>query len=372
VRRVIGNDIPLVASLDLHANVTPQMMQHADALIAYRTYPHIDMAQTGRRAAQHLDLLLTSGQRFAKAFRQMPFLIPISWQCTDIEPCRSIYGRLASLENSSVPTLSFTPGFPAADFPDCGPAVFAYGQTQADADAAADAIASLVISHESDFDGRTYTPDEGVRYAMDIASRARKPVVIADTQDNPGAGGNSDTTGMLRALIRNRAHNAAIGVIFDPDAAALAHEAGRGATVRVALGGKSGIPGDAPFEASFLVEQLSDGRFAALGPYSRGTEMNLGPSACLRVDGVRIVLASRKAQLADQAMYRYVGIEPTQQSILVNKSSVHFRADFAPIAEEIIICAAPGPMPVDTANLPWTRLRPGMRIRPNGPAFPAS
>src|SRR5437588_2014475 len=110
-------------------------------------------------------------------------------------------------------------------------------------------------------------------------------------------------------------------------------------------------------------------RFTAPGPYFGGSRMNLGPSACLRIGDVRIVLASRKAQLADQAMYRFVGIEPTEQPILVNKSSVHFRADFEPIAEKIIICAAPGAMPADTAKLPWTRLRTGVRIKPNGAPF---
>jgi microcystin degradation protein MlrC len=369
VRQVIGNDLPLVASLDLHANVTPQMVEQADALIAYRTYPHIDMADTGRAAARHLALLLRSNQRFAKAFRQLPFLIPISWQCTNDEPCRSIYQKLAALQSDAVPTLSFAPGFPAADFYHCGASVFAYGRTQADADAAADNITALIESHESDFDGRIYTPDEGVRYAMELATHASKPIVIADTQDNPGAGGDSDTTGMLRALVRNGATKAAIGVIVDPQAANAAHAAGIGATITLALGGKSNIPGDAPFEATFVVEQLSDGRFIAPGPYFGGSRMNLGPSAALRIGGVRVVVASRKAQLADQAMFRFVGIEPTEQSILVNKSSVHFRADFEPIAEQLLICAAPGAMPADTAALPWTRLRPGVRLKPNGPAF---
>src|ERR1700730_2839731 len=190
LRRVIGNDLPLVASLDLHANVTPKMVEHADALIAYRTYPHVDMADTGRAAAHHLAMLLRSKQRLAKAFRQLPFLIPISWQCTSDQPCKSIYQRLAALESDAVPTLSFAPGFPAADFFDCGPSVFAYGRTQADADAAADEMAKLIVSHENDFDGRIFTPDEGVRHAMELARHARKPVVIADTQDNPGAGGD--------------------------------------------------------------------------------------------------------------------------------------------------------------------------------------
>jgi microcystin degradation protein MlrC len=369
VRQVIGKDLPLVVSLDLHANVTPAMVKHADALIAYRTYPHVDMADTGRASAKHLALLLKSKQKFAKAFRQLPFLIPISWQCTNDQPTRGIYETLASFESEAVPTLSFAPGFPAADFPDCGPSVFAYGRTQADADAAADAIARVVLRHEDDFDGRIYSPDDGVRHAMELAKTASKPIVIADTQDNPGAGGDSDTTGMLRALVRNKATKAAIGVIYDPASAKTAHDAGVGATVTLALGGKSGIRGDAPYQESFVVEKLSDGKFVAPGPYFGGRDMDMGPSAALRIGDVRVVVSSHKAQLADQSMYRYVGIEPTEQSILVNKSSVHFRADFEPIAEKLLICAAPGAMPADTATLPWTRLRPGIRIKPNGPVF---
>src|SRR5207237_69854 len=277
VRQVIGKELPLVVSLDLHANVTPEMVEHADALIAYRTYPHVDMADTGRACAKHLALLLKTKQRFAKAFRQLPFLIPISWQCTNDEPARSIYRKLAGLQSNVVPTLSFAFGFPAADFAHCGPSVFAYGRTQKDADAAADRIAALVESHEDDFDGRIYAPDEGVRHAMELAKTATRPIVIADTQDNPGAGGDSDTTGMLRALVRNNASRAALGVIFDPASAKAAHTAGVGATVTLALGGKSGISGDTPFEATFMVEELSDGKFVAIGPYYGGRDLCMGP-----------------------------------------------------------------------------------------------
>jgi len=369
VRKVIGKDVPLVASLDLHANVTPQMIEHADALIAYRTYPHVDMADTGRACARHLALLLGSKQRLAKAFRQLPFLIPISWQATFDEPAKGIYQKLAALESDDVPTLSFAPGFPAADFIDCGASVFAYGKTQRDADAAAAAIVSLVVGHESDFDGKIYSPDEGVAYAMELAKTATKPIVIADTQDNPGAGSNSDTTGMLRSLVRNNAQRAAIGVIYDPESAKAAHQAGSGASIRLSLGGKSGIAGDEPYRETFAVEIVSDGNFIAPGPFYGGRKMKMGLSAALRIGGVRVVVASHKAQLADQAMYRYVGIEPTEQAILVNKSSVHFRADFEPIAEKLLICAAPGAMPADPASLPWKRLRPGIRLKPNGPAF---
>jgi microcystin degradation protein MlrC len=368
VRAAIGPDMPLVSSLDLHGNVTRRMVDETDALIAFRTYPHVDMAETGKRSAAYLAKIL-DGERHAKAFWQIDYLIPIAWQATSMEPCKSLYARLAAMEGEAVPTLSFLPGFPAADFPDCGASVVAYGATPADAEEAADAFAALVTAEETAFAGDALTPDEGVRRAMAIAAGATRPVMIADTQDNPGAGGDSDTTGMLRVLVANDAQRAAIGLIVDPVSAQAAHAAGQGATVRLAIGGKSGIPGDAPVEAEFLVESLSDGHLTASGPFYGGARLRLGPSACLRIGGVRVILASRKAQLADQQMFRFLGVEPLEAAILVVKSSVHFRADFEPIAETVLVCAAPGPMPVDPAALPWKRLRPGIRIAPNGPVF---
>src|SRR4029077_16796448 len=125
-----------------------------------------------------------------------------------------------------------------------------------------------------------------------LAKNASKPIIIADTQDNPGAGGDSDTTGMLRALVRNNATRAAHGVIYDPQSAKAAHAAGEGATVTLALGGKSGIPGDAPYKQTFVVENLSDGKFVAPGPYYGGRAMDMGPSAGLRIGDVRVVVSS--------------------------------------------------------------------------------
>lgn len=369
IRRVVGRGIPIAVSLDLHGNVTERMVEEADILVAFRTYPHVDMAETGRRTAVHLDALMARGAPFAKAFRRLPFLIPIPWQCTSLEPARTIYALVAELERDAVASTSFLTGFPAADFNECAPTVIAYGETQAAADQAADRIEALVLESEGAFAGKAYPADEAVREALRIAEHAAKPVVIADTQDNPGAGGDSDTTGMLRALITSGAKRAAIGIIVDPRAARLAHAAGEGAEVKLALGGHSGIAGDAPLEAVFIVEKLSDGRFTATGPYYGGAAMNLGPSTCLAIGGVRIVVSTYKAQMADREMYRMAGIEPEAQAILVNKSSVHFRADFEPIAEAILVATAPGPMALDPADLPFTRLRPGMRLSPHGPAF---
>jgi microcystin degradation protein MlrC len=368
VRAAVGDALPVVASLDLHANVTRRMMAHADVLIAYRSYPHVDMADTGARVARYLERRLAGLKRPQLAAARIPFLIPLQAQSTMLEPNRSVYAELARLERDGA-ILSYTPGFPAADFPECGPAVFAYAEEAATAQRAVQRLSNLVIEAERDYDFPVYEPDEAVRRAMAIAARASRPVVIADTQDNPGAGGDSDTTGMLRALVENRAQKAALGLMVDPAVAKAAHAAGEGATIEIALGGKSRIPGDAPFQARFTVERLSEGKLTCKGPFYRGARMNLGLCALLRIDEVRVVVASDNPQMADQEMYRFIGVEPTGQKILVNKSSVHFRADFAPIAEEILVAKAPGPMLADLADFPWKRLAPGIRVKPLGSAF---
>ncbi|WP_147112694.1 M81 family metallopeptidase [Tateyamaria sp. syn59] len=369
LRAVVGPDVPIAAALDLHGNITQEMVDAADVLVGFRTYPHVDMDATGYRAAAQLQAVMARGKPYAKAFRRLPFLVPIAWQTTRSAPGKDIYEFVADLEDGAVASTSFFFGFPAADFPGCGPTVICYGETQADAAAAADRIERAVLDAESALVGTSYEPDAGVIEAMRIAQNATRPVVIADTQDNPGAGGDSNTTGMLRALVTQGAKRAALGNMVDPNAAAAAHRAGVGAQIDIALGGFSNVQGDAPFQATFTVETLSDGKLVASGPFYGGAQLDLGPSACLRIDDVRIVVTSNKAQMADREMYRFVGIKPEQQAILVNKSSVHFRADFDPIAETILTCLAPGPMPVSPASLPFTNLTPGIRMEPLGAAF---
>ena len=135
------------------------------------------------------------------------------------------------------------------------------------------------------------------------------------------------------------------------------------------MGGKSGIPGDAPFQGQFVVEAISNGECHATGGYFGGTLLRLGPSALLRIGGVYIVVSSEKTQLADREMFRFMGIHPEEMAIVVVKSSVHFRADFNDIAETILTVTAPGPMPLSPASLPWRNLRPGIRLEPNGKTF---
>ncbi len=368
VREVVGAHVPIVASLDLHANVTERMLSAADALVAYRTYPHVDMAETGARSAALLERLM-KGETLHRASRRLPFLIPINGMCTMLEPARGMYERVAEVECGEVLSASFAPGFPAADFPECGPVVWAYGSTSGTANTAVEILYDNMIDNELEWRVPFLSPDDAVSEAIRLSKDAPRPVVIADTQDNPGAGGDANTMGMLRALVRHGAKRAAIGLIYDPEVAAAAHKAGLGAQIDVALGGQSGVAGDLAFAGRFEVVFLSDGRCRYDGPMMNGMQADLGPVACLRIDDVFIAVSSGKAQMLDRNLYRVAGIQPEEMKILVNKSSVHFRADFEPIAEAVLVAKAPGPMTADPADLPWTRLAVGIRTCPGGETF---
>lgn len=367
VREIIGDRVPLVASLDLHANVTDQMVLQADAMSIYRTYPHIDMAETGSRAAGLLMGLLKSGQRMDKQIKRFDYLTGLPSQSTFIEPARSLYELLGKIEERTGVALSFAMGFPMADFDECGMSIIGYGKP-ANTQAALAELGDAIEQAERQFAMKLYAPADAVKRAMRVGSPGR-PAIIADTQDNPGAGGNGDTPGMLAALIEQRAQEAVLGLLIDAPAARQAHEMGQGATGEFKLGALSGQPGQLPVTGRFKVVRLGDGVFTCTGPMFLGFRMKLGPMAVLESDGVRVVLATHKCQAADQAMFRHVGIEPAQQRIMALKSSVHYRADFEPIASEIIVAQAPGPSLANPADFPWTRLRQGLRLHPLGPEF---
>ena len=365
LRARVGAALPVVTSLDLHANVTPEMVALSDALVAYRTYPHVDMAETGARAARLLTDILRSGRKPAKAFRQLPFLLPITKGCTLYDPAKGIYEALAELEQGAARRLSFCCGFAPADIHHAGPSLQAYGE---DAEAAAQRLLAYVVEREGHFLPEVWQPEAAVGQAITRSRQASRPMVLADTQDNPGAGGESDTVFLLEELVRQRAEGAALAILFDPRSAKIAHEAGEGAEITLGIGAHSGQAGHEPFHATFKVERLGDGRFTGTGPFFQGARMRLGPMARLSVAGVQVILGSRKIQAADQSMFRHLGIEPPEQKILVLKSSVHFRADFQPIAEEVLVVAAPGPNPVDHAEFDYRNLRPEIRRMPRAAA----
>jgi microcystin degradation protein MlrC len=282
-----------------------------------------------------------------------------------VEPSRSVVARSRVLDGDLV-NLSYLAGFPPADLFWRGPAVIAHAWTQAAADTAADALLREIVGLEPGFAEEMVSPDEGVARAIRRAATATKPVVIADTQDNPGCGGTADTTGLLAALIAAGAEGAVLGFLCDADAARQAHAAGEGARLRLALGGRSGPPGVQPVDATFDVVRLGNGRFCTDGKVAGDREVDLGPMALLCVGGVSVAVTSKRMQAYDQAPFRHLGIEPAAQKILGLKSTCHFRAEFEPIAEEVIVVLAPGYYGADPSDYPFRRLRAGVRLKPLG------
>jgi microcystin degradation protein MlrC len=363
VRAVVGPALPITVSLDPHANMTRQMVTLADALVPYRTYPHVDMKPAGAQATRLLLQRIRRGTPWARAFAEIDFLIPLTMQCTMVPPMSAVLEERARLEaEHGAVELAFCFGFPYADFPGCGVAIAGFAETPAQAAAAVAGLKAWIDAHEPEFAGGVLPAAEGVAVAIGIARDAAKPVVLADTQDNPGGGGHGDTTGLLAELIRQDAQDALLGLINDAESAAACHAAGLGATLALSLGGRSD---GAPLAVTAVVEALTDGRFTATGPMSKGNPADLGPTALIRVSsGVRVIVVSRKMQALDQALFTHIGVEPGAQKILALKSSVHFRAHFQPIAERVIVVAAPGPVVADPAVLPFTNLRPSLRMRP--------
>jgi microcystin degradation protein MlrC len=373
LREVVGPTMPLVASLDLHANVTRRMLQHASAMSAYRTYPHIDCADTGARCAALLAELWARGKPWHTHAVRIPFLLPLNAQSTMMDPARGVYERMAVLDERSGVRLSFAMGFPAADFDECGPVVFGHGADAQAVQQTVQRVADEVVELRPEWALDLLRPAEAVQRGLALAEACDKPVVIADTQDNPGAGADSNTTGMLHAL---RAAGAGqrfpgrvgLGLMFDPEAARIAHQAGIGAEVEMQLGKAvrcyDGRLSDAPVAGRYKVRSLSDGVVPMHGPMTAGGTAHLGLSAGLEIDGIRINVVSGQCQMLDLDLYRFLGVEPEAMKLLVNKSSVHFRAAFAPIAAHILVAVAPGPMAADPATLPWTRLPAGLALRP--------
>ena len=368
VREVVGA-LPVAVSLDLHANISHALAERASTLAIYRTYPHVDMAATGARAAALLAAEISRGGPFERAFAQIDLVIPITAQPTPREPAGRLYRALD--EARDVASSDFALGFPPADIPDVGPFAVAYGETREAAEAEVARIAALVAGAEAEFADPLVPAREAVARAMAIARTATGPVLICDPQDNPGAGATGNTTGVLQALVEvpveaqsDDACPACLGLFFDPALATQAHEAGEGATIDAGFG-----PADTPFAPGQLrhrarVVRLSDGRFQGTGPFYGGSAMDLGRCARLRLEGteVEVVVSSARAQNADRAMFTHIGIEPTRYAIVAVKSAVHFMADYAPIAADILFAEAPGANPCRLAALPYTRLRPAARL----------
>lgn len=355
VREVAGPSVPIVVTLDLHANITPLMARHADSIIGYDEYPHTDMYERGVEAAEMLGTILNGRFRPALACVQLPLLTMPPRQCTLREPMLSLLAKAHALEREpGVAVVTLAMGFPFADIHDAGVSVLVTADSEDLARRKAAELAEAVWEKRDDF-AVTLTPvTEVIAYARD---QAKGLVVVADGSDNPGGGAPCDGTVILRQLLEEDARDAVVAVIADPGAVAQAVEAGVGRTVTLDVGGKTDDLHGAPVRLTAQVRLLSDGSFVQQGAMGAGVRANMGRAAVLVAGGVEVVVCERRIQAYDIALLYSVGIDPTRRRLVALKSAVHFRGTYQEIAERIFDADTPGVHRPDFACYDYRRLR---------------
>lgn len=368
VRAIIGDDLPLIATFDLHANISARMAKAADMLIGYRTNPHVDMLERGAEAAACMQACL-GGMRPRCGFVKLPMIPPATSQNTAFGPFKDAIDHGQSLLDHEIVNVSIASGFTLGDTPKNGLAVLVYARHRQDAaDAAARDLASRIWDSRERWQARLTTLEAATAMARACGEGKAAPTLFADVADNPGGGGRGNTMYILRAFIEAGVQHCVVGIIFDPPLAAEAHRLGAGAAFRARFNRAESHEFSEPFEADAIIERLSDGTIVGRRGVAAGRTITLGPTALLRIGGVRVAVVSQRRQLADPAMLEHLGIDLAAVRSLVVKSRGHFRAGFDEFfdRDRIIEVDVPGLTTVVLSRVPWRHVP-----RPIWPLDPA-
>jgi microcystin degradation protein MlrC len=339
LRAKVGPKVPIIATLDLHGNITEEMAKNANVLIAVRTYPHIDYYERAWQGADLLQRAMNGEINPRTVIARRPMLRGLDGGRTQGGPMRELIDRGEALERAGkVLAVSVCAGFTAADIRDVGPSV----TVSADGD---DPAAQKIAEEFMDYAWQTreFTAirhrsiEDAVRYAKEGEAKHDKPLIMADVTDNPGSGHYGDSTNLLRAMVAADLKNAAFYAIYDPQAVLDAVKIGVGKTGEITLGGKHDVAAvGAPLKLTGHVVAITDGKFQAFGPMGGGVWRDNGLSMVFRVGGIDIIAITNNTQATDTAQLTSLGCDPTRKSTVAVKSNHHFRAAFEPIGREVI------------------------------------
>ena len=340
IRELVGWDIPVIAPLDLHANVTEKMARCANALIAYEEYPHVDIYETGLSAARLMEDTLDGKITPTMAYRRVHFLLPFF--PTEREEIAPLYKLAREIENSEgVYTARFTHGFFPSDIEEMGMSVMVVTDNdkalaEKYADMLENAIKERIPLLKIDYP----TLDEALAEAD---GEGDGPLVLADASDNPGAGGTGDSTHILRAILEKGIRGAAVATILDPASVEACEKAGAGNTVKLKLGGWTDPKySGGPLEVDAYVRMISDGKYLVKGKIAHGVIAEHGKTAVVEIAGNLVIITSAPRQPYDLEIFRSHGITPEEQKILVVKSAIHYRADYGKVARKMITLCLDG------------------------------
>jgi microcystin degradation protein MlrC len=358
IRRVAPK-LPIGVAHDMHANLFPAAARCATSLAGYQTYPHVDMYETGMRAARPILDLLSGKANPVLAFGHRPMLPHVMRQSSLDSPNREIQQRAKDMERDGALSATFFVGFPHADIAHAG--VSAVVVTDGDPERAQRYVDELLDRAWKEREAFVYRPEKLEASLERARSLNVRPVVLLDHYDNCASGGTMDTMTVLEAMLEARLEEAAAFAICDPEAVARMKEAGLGANVTLALGGKTDMPSlgleGRPLEVSGTVRRIVDGQYRNEGPMGRGERMDMGPSAVLDTGRVEVVVISRQVEPFDIAAFRAVGIDPARKRYVMLKSRVHWRAGLGDVARAVVECAGTGVCTSDYSQLRFKKVR---------------
>lgn len=329
VRSIVGQDVPIVVTLDLHGNVSEAMVESVDAIIAYRTNPHVDMLARGMEAGGIL-LEMFSGMRPELAFIRLPLTPPTVTLLTESGPYADIIDFGQSLITEKIVNVSILGGFAFADTPKNGMAILV---TAREVDGSAEEVARK-IARQAWLDHERYVPhltslEEATARVIEVGKNPEKPpLILADVADNPGGGGNGNTMWILESLYKSKAKGVIVGIIFDPALAQEAHGLGEGVHFNAVFNRVEPDGFSLRFEAPATVICLRDGDCVGRRGFYAARRMDLGPTALLDLGGIQVVVVSIRTQCADPVFFEMMGLNIAQARAVVVKSRGHFRAGF--------------------------------------------
>ncbi|MBP3684919.1 MAG: M81 family metallopeptidase [Oscillospiraceae bacterium] len=336
IRAVVGPEVPVYATLDLHANVTEKMIRNIDVMIPYDRYPHTDKYERGLQTAHLLARAVRNECHPVMAVKKLPLLMPLVGSETEaMKPVRTLIEHYE--EQPGVFNVSITHGFISADIRQAGAAVQVVANDLEKAKAIADAVALQLWQQRAQFASQYYDLEE----LEQILSRNGKGLlVISDGPDNPGGGGYGDDTRVLRKLLEIGCKDAVVALIYDPGCVERCEKAGEGNLVSLELGGK--FSHTQPLACQARVLKLTDGKYRNLGPMNPGLQMDLLGTALIEINGIRVILVRNPTQPYDFALMHLHGIDPRKERRIVLKSAVHFRGAYEKMAEKIVLLTYPG------------------------------
>ncbi len=362
IRKKAGPDVPICVSLDLHANVTEQMAQHANGLFSFRTYPHIDTRDTAARAAEALQAAMTGRTAPHCIVARRPQIDGANHGRSQDGPMIDLLRRCREHgKEAGIVDVSVNGGFPWADIEWAGPSVtVTYDSKKAGMAEQAHDIAEAMMDTVWDERANVTIKHLQVSDAMDrvkAAGSGDKPIVLADFSDNPGGGSYGDNPTLLAGMIEADLQDAVFGTISDPEAVIDCQRAGVRGTVKIPLGGKIDPDFVPPLMVNGEVVAISEGGFTYEGPMSTGMRNSMGPTAILRIGGIDVIITTARLQVLDLAIFRSQGIDPENKAIVAVKSAHHFRGAFGPIAREIMLVDALGLATPSLKSLNYVNVR---------------